>query len=335
MSKNLRKLGRSLGLVIAFLVAFEGFVFLRWIFFSGPEPSLHDLQTGLGILIVIWAISKLAGWLERRDARDKEIAARVRAMDARIEALYKWGGVCFSGDDEKDNDDWEWELDDATKAEIAECREGMKRGDTTSHHNLGVIFWNRAMTYYNAQTKDGYREALHWLRKAASVGYDCENTLGDAYIKLQDYDEAMYWYRRSLKRGGSLAWIAESNIADMYAEGQGVSVNHAEAAWWWNKAAQHGSDWSHYKLGKLYAEGADGVEKDNRKAYFHLYIASATTGQYSPQKSAVELRGQIEKELGDYFTSQEKKRAEEWLANRKEIARQNTRSKVRPLPLPD
>lgn len=335
MSKNLRKLGRSLGLVIAFLVAFEGFVFLRWIFFSGPEPSLHDLQTGLGILIVIWAISKLAGWLERRDVRDKEIAARIRAMDARIEALYKWGGVCFSGDDQKDNDDWEWELDDATKAEITECREGMKRGDTTSRHNLGVIFWNHAMTHYNAQTENGYREAIRWLRKAASVGYDCENTLGDAYIKLQDYDEAMYWYRRSLKRGGSLAWIAESNIADMYAEGQGVSVNHAEAAWWWDKAAQHGSDWSHYKLGKLYAEGADGVEKDNRKAYFHLYIASAATGQYSPQKSAAELREQIEKELGDYFTSQEKKRAEEWLANRKEIARQNTRSKVRPLPLPD
>jgi hypothetical protein len=67
MSKNLRKLGRGLGLVIAFLVAFEGFVFLRRIFFSGPEPSLHDLQTGLGILIAIWAVSKLAGWFERRE----------------------------------------------------------------------------------------------------------------------------------------------------------------------------------------------------------------------------------------------------------------------------
>jgi pentatricopeptide repeat protein len=55
-----------------------------------------------------------------------------------------------------------------------------------------------------------YLETIRWLRKAASVGYDCENTLGDAYVKLQDYDEAMYWYRRTLKRGGSLAWIAES-----------------------------------------------------------------------------------------------------------------------------
>lgn len=335
MSKNLHKLGRSLGLVIAFLVVFEGIVFLHWIFFSGPEPSLRDLQTGLGILIAIWVASKLAGWFERREARDKEIAARIRAIDARIEALYKWGGLCVSCDEEKDNDDWEWELDNKTKAEIAENREGMKHGDTTSRHNLGVTFWNHAMTHYNAHTTDGYREAIRWLRKAASLDYDCENTLGDAYIKLQDYDEAMYWYRRSLKRGGSLVWIAESNIADMYAEGQGVSKNHAEAAWWWDRAAKHGSEWSHYKLGKLYADGAEGVEKDNRKAYFYLYIASSAAGQYSPQKSAVELRERVEKELGDYFMSQEKKRAEEWLANRKEIARQNTKNKVRPLPLPD
>jgi TPR repeat protein len=263
MSKNLQKLGRSLGLVIAFLVVFEGFVFLRWTFFSGPEPSLHDLHTGLGILIAIWAVSKLAGWFERREARDKEVAARIRAIDARVEGLYKWGALCHSGDDGKDNDDWEWESDHETKAEIAECREGIKRGDTTSRHNLGVIFWNHAMTHYNARTKDGYRETIRWLRKAASVGYDCENTLGDACLKLQDYDEAMYWYRRTLKRGGSLAWIAESNIADMYAEGQGVSKNHAEAAWWWERAAQHGSDWSHYKLGKLYqGKTVDGVIKE-------------------------------------------------------------------------
>jgi TPR repeat protein len=243
--------------------------------------------------------------------------------------------LCYSGDDGKDDDDWEWELDDETKAEIAECREGIKRGDTTSRHNLGVVFWNHAMTHFNAHTKDGYRETIRWLRKAASVGYDCENTLGDAHIKLQDCDEVMYWYRKTLKRGGSLAWIAESNIADMYAEGQGVSKNHVEAAWWWERAAQHGSDWSHYKLGKLYAEGADGVEMDNRKAYFHLHIASSASGQYSPQTSAIELREKVEKELGEYFVSREKERAEEWLATKKENARQKTTSDIKPVPLPD
>jgi tetratricopeptide (TPR) repeat protein len=327
MNRGLRKFV----LIVAFLVAFEGFVFLRWTFFNGPKPSLHDWQTGLGILIALWAASKIAGWFEQREARDKEIAARIRDIDVRVEALYKWGGLCSSEHDGEENDDWEWELDDETKAEITEYRKGIREGDRTSRHNLGVTFWNRAMPYYNAHTDDGYREAIRWLRKAASLDYSCENTLGDAYIKLQDYDEAMYWYRRSFKRGGSLVWIAESDIADMYAEGQGASQNHAEAARWWDRAAKHGSDWAHYKLGKLYAEGADGVEKDRRKAYFHLYIASSAIGQHGQQASCIELREKVEKELGEYFVLQEKKRAEEWLAAKKEVAPR----KVQPLPLPE
>jgi tetratricopeptide (TPR) repeat protein len=331
MSKFLRKVG----LVVAFLVIFEGFIFVRWMFFSGSEPSLHDLDTGLGILAAIWLMTKVGAWFDQREAHHKEIVMRIRDMDAHIETLYKWGGLQFSGDAEKDSDDWEWELDGATKAKITECREAIERGDTSYRYNLGVIFWNRAMDSYNGHSKDGYREAVRWLRKAASVDYDCESTLGDAYIELQDYDEAMYWYRRSLKRGRRLSWIAESKIADMYAKGHGVSKNHAEAARWWEKAAQHGSDWSRYQLGELYSEGADGFEKDNRKAYFHLYIASSADGQYSPRTSAIELREKVEKELGDYWVTQEKKRADEWLTAMKEITCQESKNRVKPLPLPD
>lgn len=335
MSQNLRKLGYNLALIVAFMVVFEGVAIVRWMFFNGHAPSLHDLETGLGILILIWAATKIGGWFERREARDKEVAARIRDIDTRVEALYRWGSVSSSSDGETDNDDWEWELEDESKAAIAECREGMRRGDTTSRSNLGVIFWNHAMTHYNAHSTDGYREAIRWLRKAASVDYDCESTLGDAYTKLEDFDEAMRWYRRSLRRGGSLSWIAESNIAEMYAKGKGVSQNLVEAAWWWNKAAQHGSDWSHYELGKLYFEGADGVQQDRRKAYFHLYIASSANGNYSPQKSAVELRDKVARELGEYFVGQERERAEQWLAVKKEMARERSRSRVKPLPLPD
>ena len=45
MSRRTLKFGWRLGLVVAFFVVFEGFVFLRWTFFSGTEPSPHDLQT--------------------------------------------------------------------------------------------------------------------------------------------------------------------------------------------------------------------------------------------------------------------------------------------------
>jgi hypothetical protein len=177
MNKNLRKLG----LVAALLFVFEGFVFIRWTFFGGSEPSpLRDLETGLGILAALWLMTKVGAWFDQREAHHKEIVTKIRDMDARIETLYKWGALPFSGDDEKDSDEWEWELDGATKAKIAECREAIKRGDTSSRYSLGVIFWNRAMASYNDHSKDGYTEAVRWLRKAASVDYDCENTLGDA-----------------------------------------------------------------------------------------------------------------------------------------------------------
>ena len=335
MSRGLRKLGCGVGIVVAFLVAFEGFIFFRWILFSGPEPSLHDLDTGLEILIALWAVNKIGGWFEQREIRDKEIADKIRDIDTRIEAIYKWGNLYTLDDGGEDDALAEQEIDDETGAKITEYRESIEKGGSDLRYDLGVTYWNLAMTHYNAHHQEGYRKAIVWLRKAAHQDYDCETTLGDAYIELQDYDKAMYWYRRSFNRGGSLVWIAESNIADMYAEGQGVSQNHAEAARWWDRAAMHGSDWAHYNLGKLYAEGADGVEKDSRKAYFHLYIASLATGEHSPQAHSIELCAKVDQELGEYFVSQEKKRADEWLATQKEVARQKTKSKVRPLPLPE
>ena len=145
----------------------------------------------------------------------------------------------------------------------------------------------------------------------------------------------MLWYRKSVKRGGSIVWIAERNIGDMYEEGKGVLQNFAEAARWWHRAAEHGSYWAHYDLGKLYAEGKDGVPQDRYKAYFHLFIASSDTSEHGAGNSAIKQRDEAEKRLGQYFASREKARAEEWLVAKKEITRQQTKNKVKPLPLPD
>ena len=186
MSKNLRKLGRSLGLVIAFLIAFEGFVFLRWTFFSGREPSLlHDVQTGLGILICLWAVTKIGGWFEQREARDNETAARIRDIDTRVEALYKWGSLYSVDDGGNEDSHLEDELDDTTKAKIATYKKEIADGDP-DHYGLGVTYWNLAMEHYNKHGMTGYRNAVYWLHKAAEQDYDCESTLADAYMKLQD-----------------------------------------------------------------------------------------------------------------------------------------------------
>lgn len=307
-------------------------MFFRWTFFSGREPSLlHDVQTGLGILICLWAAAKIGGWLEQREAGHKEILAKIRNIDTRIEALYKWGEVDSVEYKEDDNDDWEWELDDAIKAKISWYRERIREGDEDARDNLARLFANQGIAHYNAHNMEGYVEAVRWLRKAASLGDDCEDTLGDAYCKLKDYDSAMYWYRKSVRRGGSSVQHTESSIAEMYAEGHGVSQNYSEAARWWQRSALHGSYWSHYSLGKLYADGTDGFERDLRKAYFHLYIASSDNSQYSPKDSALPHLHEVEKKLGDHYTEREKKQADEWIAANKGAEKR----KGKPLPLPD
>jgi uncharacterized protein len=143
----------------------------------------------------------------------------------------------------------------------------------------------------------------------------------------------MLWYRKAVQRGGSLVYLAENDIGDMYAEGQGVSQNQAEAARWWSRAAQHGWKSSHYALGKLYAEGAEGVKQNASEAYFHLYIASSAKNYPNPY--ATELRDEVAKKLGEYAVARERKRAEEWLAAKTDVSRQNTKNRIKPLPLPD
>jgi tetratricopeptide (TPR) repeat protein len=331
MKNGLAKAGCSIIASLTILAVIEGVDFVRWLVFGGYKPLFFDWKAGLCILAALWTMPKIGEWFEQREKRIQYMADRIRDIDTRLDALCKWESLSSVTDDDDDDDDaHEYEgLDEETKTEIIEYKKKIENGQVSLHYNLGVIFWNLAMTHYNAQHLIGYRKVAFWLRKAAGQNYDCESTLGDAYIKLKDYDKAMYWYLRSVKRGGKLVWIAEADIGDMYAKGQGVSQNHAEAARWWERSAEHGSMWSHLKLGELYAEGAEGVPKSDSEAYFHLYIASTSTEKDDPQTYSVKLRDEIEKRLGKYTLSKERKRADEWLAADK--AKKKT---VTPLPLP-
>lgn len=348
MKDGLTKAGCTIIASLIVVAAIEGIDFVRWLVFGGSKPLLFDWKMWLWILAALWIMPKIGDWFERREkrfqdmadrvqdigakvqdvnTRVEEITAIVRNIETRLEALY-WERT-LTTDDDADSDAQEHEgLDDETKAKITEYTKSIEDGDVSLRYHLGVVYWNLAMTHYNTHGLNGYRKAVHWLRKAAEQDYDCENTLGDAYIKLEDYNRAMYWYRRSVKRGGKLQWIAESNIGDMYAEGQGVSKNLAEAVRWWTRSANHGSMWAHYTLGKLYAEGKDGVKKNAETAYFHLYIASTDKSKHGPQESSIELRDKVEKELDEYAIAKQKQYAEEW-----RTADRAGRG-VTPLPLP-
>nr|MCS5587697.1 sel1 repeat family protein [Porticoccaceae bacterium] len=64
----------------------------------------------------------------------------------------------------------------------------------------------------------------------------------------------------------SLAW--------MYAHGEGVPENAAEAVKWYRKAAEQGLAVAQYNLAKMYRRG-EGVPKNKIKAYLWYSLAKA------------------------------------------------------------
>ena len=79
---------------------------------------------------------------------------------------------------------------------------------------------------------------------------------------MQDYDEAVKWFRKAADQGFP---DAQYNLAVMYANGRGVARNDMEAVDWFRKAAERGFDQAQYSLGVSYANG-QGVVQDYDEA---------------------------------------------------------------------
>ncbi len=79
----------------------------------------------------------------------------------------------------------------------------------------------------------------------------------DAYQE-KDYLKAIQVWRPLAQAGDR---EAQYRVGVMYAEGKGVAPNDAEAALWFERAAEQGEPMAQYNLGASYVEGA-GVRKD-------------------------------------------------------------------------
>ena len=105
-----------------------------------------------------------------------------------------------------------------------------------------------------------------WLPLADSGWAPAQFGLGFLYANgqgvAQDYAEAANWYRKAADRGDA---HAQANLAILYANGQGVAQDYAEAAGWYRKAADQGDAHAQLSLGLLYASG-QGVPQDHAQA---------------------------------------------------------------------
>jgi len=99
-------------------------------------------------------------------------------------------------------------------------------------------------------------------QRAATGDADAQNNLGFIYATGQgvpkDYAEAARWYRKAADQDYP---DAQNNLGVMYNNGQGFPRDYAEAIRWYRKAADLGDVKAQYNLGQLYRHGY-GVKQD-------------------------------------------------------------------------
>jgi TPR repeat protein len=112
-----------------------------------------------------------------------------------------------------------------------------------------------------------FRVIRGWFVPVAACFY---TLIGQA----QDFEAV----KRAAEQGDALA---QNDLAFMYANGQGVERNYAEAVKWQLKAAQQGHWEAQYRLGEMYAHGL-GVPKNVAEAVKWWYrVACWSQGDHA------------------------------------------------------
>ena len=123
------------------------------------------------------------------------------------------------------------------KVNFDNCLLLAEQGDVEAQYNLGVLYGSGQGIIQD------YKQALKWYRKSAEQGYDrAQYNLALVYANghgvTQDYKQAVQWYRKAAEQGMAQA---QYNLALMYANGQGVTQDYVLAHMWWDIAASSGN----------------------------------------------------------------------------------------------
>jgi TPR repeat protein len=104
-----------------------------------------------------------------------------------------------------------------------------------------------------------------WLAEqgVASAQYNLALMYANGEGVPENDAEAVKWYRKAADQGHA---AAQYNLALMYANGEGVPENDAEAVKWFRKAAEQGDADAQHNLGYMYANG-EGVPENDIRAY--------------------------------------------------------------------
>ena len=162
-------------------------------------------------------------------------------------------------------------------------RKAAWQGSKRAQVDLGTMY------FFGKDVPRDPREAVMWLRRAAEQEaylYPPIIAFSDAFIEdmlaglyesgegVQDYREAVKWYRKAAARGYA---PAQRSLGDMYYRGKGVPQHYREALKWFRMAAEQGDALAQILLGEMYAIGR-GVSQDYVQAYAWLSLAAIEGG---------------------------------------------------------
>ena len=144
---------------------------------------------------------------------------------------------------------------------LGDIIELVRENNLYAQYTLGVMYC------YGNGVVQNYEEAVKWYRKAAERGYYmAQCNLGIMYESgtgvIQDYKEAVEWYRKAAVQGYC---IAQCNLGLMYEFGKGLVRDYKEAVKWYRKAAEQGYSIAQCNLGLMYNRGK-GVVQDYKEA---------------------------------------------------------------------
>jgi TPR repeat protein len=86
----------------------------------------------------------------------------------------------------------------------------------------------------------------------------------------RDEAQAADWYRRAAEQGDA---SAQNNLGVMLANGQGVPQDDEQAVYWYRLAAEQGHALAQYNLGGMYNSGR-GVARDTVRSYMWMLLAA-------------------------------------------------------------
>ena len=146
-----------------------------------------------------------------------------------------------------------------------------------------LISWAGTGNDASAQTVSENTYAVKgWLPLSKKGDAIAQFNIGNRYARgdgvSKDYYEAMRWYRRAAELNLS---AAQFELGKFYDKGRGVTPDDAKAVFWYHKAAKAGHAAAQANLGLMYSQGRSVPGNSSRAALWFLRSAKQgnATGQ--------------------------------------------------------